>query len=129
MARLPCSYCDRVPRKSLYARIFAWHTDGHRVAIKTRACHQCDPLGDQLLGGPLPEDSDYVQLPASCPACNEPLLAQEVVLIYLTGWNEAGKRERMFGGCASCASEACATLVQHGERLPERDLSPVRRGP
>jgi hypothetical protein len=128
MALMPCVYCHRVPRARLYTLIWAWHSENGRLAVRTRTCLADIADATQAFGEPLDEEGDYVQLPASCPNCNDPLGASDLALTYLTYWDADGEHRPTFGQCHACAERFRAVLLELGERMEDRPLQNRRRG-
>lgn len=122
MALQPCTYCSRVPRTKLLALIVAWYRDRERIARKLRACRLCYLPALSALGTPAEGDGDYIQLPSSCPFCLEPMLAEELVEVYVTVLGDGETQRDVYCLCGTCAAPRLAELASQGEPMPDRPL-------
>lgn len=122
MARLPCSFCHRVPIGALPTVILAWYNDSGRVARKIRVCKLCLPEASKALGEPALTEGDYVQLPTLCPLCQEPILAEELREVYSTTFGDGETQRDIYYLCLECAAPRLAEYASAGEPMVDRPL-------
>jgi hypothetical protein len=129
MALQPCTYCHRVPRGKLISLIVAWYNERSRIARRLKACLECYPGALAALGEAAEANGEYIQLPEACPACREPILAEELVEVYVTVFGDGETQKPIYLLCAECAAPKLAELASAGEPMTDRPLYSRRRGP
>lgn len=125
MSIRPCSMCRRRVPGKLCSAYWAWFTaDGERVAWKQKLCQACLLSHFQVI---LRSASSASMDGLMCPGCggtSETDLDPVFLILYLP---KSDPREFELNTDAACAAKIRVSIVDHGDRLENRELE--SRGP